>query len=118
MTALTTPDRNRTFVQELQRQADHRPDGVYLWHDGVPTTFGEQRARACSVANQLGALGISRGDRVATFAGNWASFVDLWLGAPQAGMMNVLLNTANREGNAADVHESPMAAAVVGRLRR
>jgi fatty-acyl-CoA synthase len=79
----------------LDRAADLFGDkAVVTYHAGEPTAlrWDEVRQRAGALAAVLPALGIRRGDRVATLAWNTHRHLELYFGVPGAG---VVLLTAN-----------------------
>jgi len=88
-----------TFGDVLDRRAAERGEQVYLWHDSEPVTFAEAATNARAAANQLLELGLGPGDTIAVFTANCRQVTDVWFGAPQVGVVVVLLNTALKGGS-------------------
>lgn len=91
-----SPSRRLTFAGFLDEQTETFGDKPFLWLDDRCITFGDQRARSTAAANSLLALGLQPGDTLALLAGTCAEWVDVWLGAPSAGIRTVPLNLAYR----------------------
>jgi crotonobetaine/carnitine-CoA ligase len=70
------------------------PDGEYLDVCGTKVTAAEVAATSSRLANALTALGVTRGDRVATLIENSAEAMLAWWGAVRAGAVAVPVNTA------------------------
>ncbi len=80
----------------LQRARTFFPSGeiVSRRHDRsiARTTYGAVYTRACRLANALTALGVGRGDRVATLAWNHSRHLEAYLAVPA---MGAVLHTLN-----------------------
>ncbi|MDB5429056.1 MAG: long-chain fatty acid--CoA ligase [Caulobacter sp.] len=91
-------------MQDWPLTVDKILDHAARWHGDVEvvsrsvegpivrTTYGEVHARAKRLSNALKALGIARGDRVATLAWNTARHVETWYGVMGIGAVCHTLN--------------------------
>ena len=70
----------------------HPADKVAIISRGRPTTYGALREQVAHVRGGLVALGVGKGDRVATLCSNGRYFVDLYLAALGLGAVTVPLN--------------------------
>src|SRR5262245_13979062 len=76
----------------LRSQAAERPDRVCCDMDGTGFTFAEMDKRSDQIAAGAAALGIEKGDRVATLAPNRIELLELFYGLAKAGAIQVPLN--------------------------
>jgi carnitine-CoA ligase len=83
-----------TVVELLDRRLERDPHGEYLDVGGTKVTAADVAATANRLANAYGALGVRRGDRVATLIENSAEAMLAWWGAVRAGAIAVPVNTA------------------------
>ncbi|MBS0474127.1 MAG: fatty acid--CoA ligase [Proteobacteria bacterium] len=78
-----------TFDDFLRYWAKDRPDRVALEGDDLAFTYGELEAATARVASGLLALGLVKGDRIAWFGKNSATYFALFYGAARAGIVMV-----------------------------
>ena len=78
-----------TFDQFLRYWADDRPDRVALEGDDLRFSFAQLEDATARVAATLGALGVAKGDRIAWFGKNSATYFALFFGAARAGVVMV-----------------------------
>jgi crotonobetaine/carnitine-CoA ligase len=83
-----------TVLDALATRLQADPDGPYLDFDGVALTAREMDASANRIAHQLAALGVGRGDRVATLLENSPEQVMSFFAAAKLGAIQVPINTA------------------------
>jgi carnitine-CoA ligase len=83
-----------TVVELLDRRLERDPHGEYLDVCGTKVTAADVAATANRLANAYGALGVRRGDRVATLIENSSEAMLAWWGAVRAGAIAVPVNTA------------------------
>ena len=83
-----------TVLDALATRLRTDPDGPYLDFDGVALTAREMDRHANRIAHQLGALGVGRGDRVATLLENSPEQVMSFFAAAKLGAIQVPINTA------------------------
>lgn len=76
----------------LRTWAQERPDRLCCAMDDERLTFAEMDARADRVAAGLAAIGVAKGDRVATLAPNRIELLELFHGCARAGAIQVPLN--------------------------
>ena len=83
----------RNAIGEVLRGwAKDRPDRVCCALDEDSFTFAEMDARSDQIAAGAAALGISKGDRVATLAPNRVELLELFYGVAKTGAAQVPLN--------------------------
>src|SRR5262245_7419007 len=87
-------DDERTVIDLLHARLQSDPDGPYLDVTGTPATAAEVAAVAGRLAGALIALGVERGDRVATLIENSPEAMFSWWGIVLAGAVAVPINTA------------------------
>ena len=73
----------------------HPADKVAIISRGRPTTYGALREQGAHVRGGLVALGVGKGDRVATLCSNGRYFVDVYLAALGLGAVMVPLNPSS-----------------------
>jgi crotonobetaine/carnitine-CoA ligase len=83
-----------TVLDALATRMQADPDGPYLDFDGVALTAREMDQHANRIAHQLAALGVGRGDRVATLLENSPEQVMSFFAAAKLGAIQVPINTA------------------------
>ncbi len=88
----TSPE--TTVLDALATRLVEDPDGRYLDFDGVQITAREMDIAANRIAHGLAALGVSRGDRVATLIENSPEQVISFFAALKLGAIQVPINTA------------------------
>lgn len=85
--------KSRTAIGSMLRaRAQERPDRVCCSLDGRSFTFAEMDARSDTIAAGLAALGVHKGDRVATLSTNRIELLEIFYGAAKAGAVQVPLN--------------------------
>ena len=87
-----------TYPQVLARQAQRRPDKLFL-HElatGRRFTYGEMWAQASQTARKLLAAGVEKGQHVGVFMENSAEHIALFFGAATLGTVWAPVNTAAR----------------------
>ncbi len=88
----TSPE--TTVLDALATRLVDDPDGRYLDFDGVQITAREMDVAANRIAHGLAALGVARGDRVATLIENSPEQVISFFAALKLGAIQVPINTA------------------------
>ncbi|HEV3227749.1 MAG TPA: AMP-binding protein, partial [Acidimicrobiales bacterium] len=83
-----------TVTGLLDERLDTDPDGEYLDVCGTKFTAADVDSHANRIANGLHALGVARGDRVATLVENSPEAMLAWWGAVRGGAVAVPINTA------------------------
>ena len=78
-----------TFDQFIRHWAANRPDRVAVEGDDLAFTFAELDDVTARVAAALGALGVAKGERIAWFGKNSATYFALFFGAARAGVVMV-----------------------------
>jgi crotonobetaine/carnitine-CoA ligase len=78
----------------LERRLERDPDSRYIDVTGTSFTAAEVNDTACRIANGLAALGVQRGDRVATLLENSPEAMLAWWGIVRGGCVAVPINTA------------------------
>ena len=78
-----------TFDQFLRHWADDRPERVALEGDDLSFSFAGLEDATARVAAALGALGVTKGERIAWFGKNSATYFALFFGAARAGVVMV-----------------------------
>jgi fatty-acyl-CoA synthase len=81
-----------SVAQILERQAQARPDGVFLIFGEKQLTYGQVEGRAMALAAALAELGVEPGDRIAVDMPNWPEFVISMFAAAKLGAIIVPLN--------------------------
>lgn len=76
-----------TFDEFLRYWAKDRPDRIALEGDDLAFTFAELEDATARVASALLALGLKKGDRIAWFGKNSATYFALFFGAARAGIV-------------------------------
>ena len=77
---------------QLSIHAARQPDAVALVFGSRRYTYAELNERACRLANGLSALGVGRGDRVATLLHNCNQFIEALFAAAMTGAVFVPIN--------------------------
>src|SRR6185436_9500219 len=77
---------------QLSKNAARYPDVVALRFGSRRYSYARLNERACRAAAGLAALGVGRGDRVATLVHNCNQFFDLFFGAAKLGAVFVPIN--------------------------
>lgn len=86
-----------TYDRLLRWRATETPDRAFLSFRGDTfETYGETWERVRALAHDLATLGVTRGDRVATFAPNCRTAVHLWLALNLLGATDAPINPAFR----------------------
>jgi crotonobetaine/carnitine-CoA ligase len=76
----------------LRTRAAENPDRVCIAIDDTVWTYAEMDARSDTLAAGIAALGVQKGDRVATLAPNRPELLELFYGLAKAGAAQVPLN--------------------------
>jgi acyl-CoA synthetase (AMP-forming)/AMP-acid ligase II len=76
----------------LRRHAAYRPQQCALVYEGARFTFAEYDRRVNRLANGLLALGLQKGDKVATLLGNCLELMDIYWACAAAGFVVVPLS--------------------------
>ena len=76
----------------LAKQARHRPDHLAVVFGQRRVGYGEFHRRTNRVANAFSALGVSRGDNIATFLSNSLELLEVYWSAAQMGAVVVPLS--------------------------
>jgi len=84
----------RTIVELLRTRLEGDPGGEYLDVVGTKLSAESVADSGGRIAGELGALGVQRGDRVATLVDNSPEAVLSWWGTILAGAIAVPINTA------------------------
>ena len=77
---------------QLLKNALRHPDAVAVRYGARGYTYSQLNERACRAAGGLAALGVGRGDRVATLVHNCLQFFDLFFAAAKLGAVFVPIN--------------------------
>lgn len=86
--------RQTTIADAVLSNAEMQPDKLFLTtEDGETTNYGQAAQRAVAVANSLYALGVRKGDTVASVMGNSQEVTSAWLGCSLLGALYVPINT-------------------------
>ena len=78
-----------TFDEFLTYWAKDRPDRLALEGDDLAFTYLQLEDATARVASALGALGVKKGERIAWFGKNSATYFTLFFGAARAGIVMV-----------------------------
>jgi acyl-CoA synthetase (AMP-forming)/AMP-acid ligase II len=78
-----------TFDDFISYWAKDRPDRVAMEGDDLAFTYGELEDATARVASALLALGVKKGERIAWFGKNSATYFTLFYGAARAGIVMV-----------------------------
>ena len=76
----------------LAKHARHRPDHLAVVFEQHRVGYGAFDRRTNRVANAFGAVGISKGDRVATFLSNSLELLEVYWAAAKIGAVVVPLS--------------------------
>ncbi|MEO8459761.1 MAG: AMP-binding protein [Dokdonella sp.] len=76
----------------ISRQADFRPDATAIVFESQRISFRQFRARVARVGNMLRALGVGRGDKVATAMTNSLELLEIYWAVPTIGATLVPLS--------------------------
>lgn len=90
-----------TIDDLIRSRGRERPDALAVEVAGQALTYGELDARSDRVAANFAALGIGKGDRVASFAYNAIEQLLTWFGCMKIGAVWVPLNVALTGGDLA-----------------
>ncbi|MFM2301916.1 MAG: hypothetical protein RLZZ84_1652 [Pseudomonadota bacterium] len=101
-----------TFDEFLRFWAQDRPDRIAMEGDDLTFTFGELEAATARVASALLAMGIAKGDRIAWFGKNSATYFTLFFGAARAGIVMVPVGWRLAEPEAAFIIDNAEAKAL------
>jgi fatty-acyl-CoA synthase len=114
--------RRNAIDRAVERAVRKRPRRTALTFAGRAYTYERLWAAAGSVAAELEALGIERGDRVAAYGRNSDAYVLLWLACVRAGFVHVPINYAltapelayivTQSGSSALVYDADLGATV------
>ena len=85
-----------TVAAALTRAVSQRADATFFEIDGKPSTFGELDRRATRFANELTALGLTKGDRLVTMCETGADAMTAWFATAKLGAVWVPVNLAYR----------------------
>ncbi|NMO21501.1 AMP-binding protein [Pyxidicoccus fallax] len=104
-----------SLLEAFLDHARRTPERPLLTFEGEAYTYGALAGRVADFARGLRQLGLQRGERVALFLENSASFAIAYLGVQQAGGVVVLVNTAYRQVELAHIlSDSEVRACVTG----
>src|SRR5688572_28471658 len=81
-----------TLAARLAAQADHLGDKTFFHHGGVDHSYAAVAERGARVAAGLQALGVGKGDRIATYLPNGLPLVESYFALATLGAGAVLLN--------------------------
>jgi crotonobetaine/carnitine-CoA ligase len=81
-----------SLPEVLRARAELTPDTPFLTVDGERRTYAQALAAAEQTAAALASLGVSSGDKVATFLPNCTEILDLWFGSSLLGAVFVPVN--------------------------
>lgn len=101
-----------TFDEFLRFWAADRPDRIAMEGDDLTFTFSELEDATARVASALLALGIAKGDRIAWFGKNSATYFTLFFGAARAGIVMVPVGWRLAEPEAAFIIDNAEAKAL------
>lgn len=87
-----------TLPQLLRERARMHPDRVCLAMDDEVRTYAEIDVHADSLASSLAAIGVGRGDKVATLATNRIELLELFFGLARLGAIQVPINAYLKGG--------------------
>jgi crotonobetaine/carnitine-CoA ligase len=87
-------DEQHTINALLDRRLQDDPDGEYIDVCGTKLTAAEVASTANRLANALGDLGATKGERVATLIDNSPEALLAWWGSVRGGAISVPINTA------------------------
>jgi crotonobetaine/carnitine-CoA ligase len=90
------PDLPPTLHRLLEQRAAEAPDRRFLLHEGRWWTFGELELYARSIALELLAIGVGRGDHVVVMMPSSARYIALWFAISKIGAVEVPVNGAYR----------------------
>jgi crotonobetaine/carnitine-CoA ligase len=93
------PFSQQTIGHIIRDKAIECGDRVFLeFEDGTTATFAQCDEISDRIANGLLAMGLKKGDTLATFLPNSIDGILIWLGASKAGIIEVPINLANKAG--------------------
>ncbi len=78
-----------TFNEFLSYWAKDRPDRMAIEGDDLAFSFAQLEDATARVASALGAVGVAKGERIAWFGKNSATYFALFFGAARAGVVMV-----------------------------
>ena len=90
-----------TFDEFIGHWAKDRPARTAIEGDDLAFTFAELEDATARVASALSALGVAKGDRIAWFGKNSATYFALFFGAARAGVVMVPIGWRLAEPEAA-----------------
>lgn len=90
-----------TFDEFITYWAKDRPERVAIEGDDLTLTYGELEDATARVASALIAMGVNKGDRIAWFGKNSATYFTLFFGAARAGVVMVPIGWRLAEPEAA-----------------
>ncbi|MFM5917809.1 MAG: fatty acid--CoA ligase [Novosphingobium sp.] len=90
-----------TFDEFIRHWAKDRPERIAIEGDDLTLTYGELEDATARVASALLALGVNKGDRIAWFGKNSATYFTLFFGAARAGVVMVPIGWRLAEPEAA-----------------
>ena len=90
-----------TFDEFITYWGKDRPEHVAIEGDDLQLTYGELEDATARVASALLALGLDKGDRIAWFGKNSATYFTLFFGAARAGIVMVPIGWRLAEPEAA-----------------
>ena len=91
------PFQQWTLGHVIRHQAETRGDDAFLqFETKAPVSYAEVDSISNRIANGLIALGVRKGDKVATLLPNSIQSVCLWFGISKTGAIDVPINIANK----------------------
>lgn len=91
------PFHQQTLGQILEDKVKTHSDSPFLQFEGKsPITYGEVDEITNRIAKGLNAIGLKKGDKLATFLPNCLEEVFIWFGSAKAGIIEVPINIANK----------------------
>jgi acyl-CoA synthetase (AMP-forming)/AMP-acid ligase II len=91
----------KTYAEALEMLGERYGEAEALVFGGQRYTFRDVKAEADRASRKLLRLGCRPGDKVALWLPNRPEFLWVWLGASQAGLVTVMLNTRLKRDEAA-----------------
>jgi len=85
------------MANPLNHAVKMAPDKTAVIDGDTSLSYSELHERCCRLGAALAALGLSKGDRVAIWAGNGHRYIETYVAVPAAGLVVVPLNTRHAE---------------------
>lgn len=101
----------------LENSAEHFPDKLAVWFQGVWKTYGQIDLMADRLANYLVSIGVCKGDRVAILYSNSFEFIASYFGVLKVGGVSVALNTETTTDDLVFILNHCQAKAVISQVK-